>query len=397
HDEACPSRRGLFSLAKGLAALHSVAMPAALRHRWSLSHNYLAGITAGAWWRLLRENRFAVSPAYWHRAAFISVTSLLNTWYAWRERREFGALIAAAKVDPEPVFILGHWRSGTTHLHNLMAQDERFAFANTYQVVNPATFLKTEDVNSKRFAWMVPAKRLMDNMALSFQSPQEEEFAPALLSLRSLYLGMSFPRRMPHYERFLTFDRAEPADEQAWKDAHLEFSKKLSLKYGGRPLLLKSPPNTARVRMLLDLFPRARFVHIHRDPYTVYQSQLKFYDTVLWHTYLQRPDRDRLSDEILARYREVFAALFRDIPAIPAGRFCEVSFTELERQPLATVERIYTELGLGDFSSLRPKLETYVSSLKGYEKNSFPALDEMTRARVREAAAACFERWGYPQ
>lgn len=372
-------------------------MPAALRHRWSLAHNYLAGITAGAWWHLLRENRFAVSPAYWHRAAFISVTSLLNSWYAWREHREFGERVAATPVHPEPLFILGHWRSGTTHLHNLLALDEQFAFANTYQVVNPATFLKTEVVNAKRFAWMVPAKRLMDNMALSFQSPQEEEFAPALLSLRSLYLGMSFPRRMAYYERFLTFDRADPADEQAWKAAHLEFSKKLSFKYGGRPLLLKSPPNTARVRMLLDLFPRARFVHIHRDPYTVYQSQLKFYDTVLWHTYLQRPDRERLSDEILARYREVFAALFRDVPSISPGRFCEVSFAELERAPVATVERIYAELGLEGFSALRSKLEAYVSSLRNYEKNTFAPLDEPTRARVREAAAACFERWGYPQ
>ena len=371
-------------------------MAAALKHRWSLGHNYLAGITAGAWWRLLRENRFAVSPAYWHRAAFISATSVLNSWYARSERRQFGRLVGAARVHPEPVFILGHWRSGTTHLHNLLALDERFAFANTYQVVNPATFLTTENVNSKRFAWMVPAKRLMDNMTLSFQSPQEEEFAPALLSLRSLYLGMSFPLRMPHYERFLTFDRADPSDEQAWKDAHLEFVKKLSYKYDGRPLLLKSPPNTARVRMLLEMFPRARFVHIHRDPYTVYQSQLKFYDTVLWHTYLQRPDRTRLPDEILARYREVFDALFRDLPAIPAGQFHEVAFAELERDPLGTVERIYSGLAMEGFATLRPKLESYLSSLKNYEKNAFPPLDEPTRAKVRAVAGACFERWGYP-
>jgi len=370
-------------------------MAAPLRHRWSLSHNYLAGITAGAWWRLLRENGFAVSPAYWHRAAFISVTSLFNAWYARRERRQFGALVAAARVHPEPLFILGHWRSGTTHLHNLLALDERFAFANTYQVVNPATFLTTEEVNAKRFAWMVPAKRLMDNMALSFQSPQEEEFAPALLSLRSLYVGMSFPRRMAHYERFLTFDQATPADEQAWKAAHLEFTQKLSYKYGGRPLLLKSPPNTARVRMLRELFPRARFVHIHRDPYTVHQSQLKFYDTVLWHTYLQRPDRARLGDEILARYRTVFDALFRDVPSIPAGHFCEVSFAELERDPMGTVERIYATLGMDGFAPLRPKLETYVGSLRNYEKNTFAPLDEPTRAKVRAAAAACFDRWGY--
>jgi hypothetical protein len=370
-------------------------MAAALKHRWSLAHNYLAGITAGAWWQLLRENRFSVSPAYWHRAAFITLSSVLNSWHARREHQRFGAAIARTVVHPRPVFILGHWRSGTTHLHNLLALDDQFAFANTYQVVNPATFLGTEDVRSRKYAWMVPAKRLMDNMALSFQAPQEEEFAPALLSLKSLYLGMSFPRRMPYYERHLTFDDADPADREAWKAAHLAFVRKLSYKYEGRPLLLKSPPNTARVRLLLEMFPEARFVHIHRHPYEVFQSQLKFYDTVLWHTYLQRPDRSRMSDEILDRYQRVFAALFRDLPQIPPGNFTELAFTELEAKPVSSIERIYADLGLEGFIRLKPKLEHALASLRGYEKNKFAPLDPAMRSRVQSAANACFERWGY--
>lgn len=372
-------------------------MSAALKHRWSLGHNYLAGITAGSWWQLLRENSFAVSPAYWHRAAFISLSSVLNSWHARTERQRFGSAIAATKIHPRPIFILGHWRSGTTHLHNLLALDERYAFANTYQVVNPATFLTTEEVRSKRFAWMVPAKRLMDNMALSFQSPQEEEFAPALLTLRSLYVGMSFPRHMAHYERFLTFDDAPPEDREAWKSAHLEFSRKLSFKFGGRPLLLKSPPNTARVRMLLELFPEARFIHIHRSPYEVYQSHLKFYDTVLWYTYLQRPNRAVLSDEILARYQATFAAFFRDQPLIPAGQFHEVAFADLERNPLGEMERIYRALDLGAFDAVQPKLAAYTASLRDYEKNKFTPLDPATRSRVQAAAGPCFDRWGYPR
>src|SRR5436190_11409672 len=41
------------------------AMVMRVKHRWNVSHNYLAGITADAWWRLLRENHFAVDPVYW--------------------------------------------------------------------------------------------------------------------------------------------------------------------------------------------------------------------------------------------------------------------------------------------------------------------------------------------
>ena len=372
-------------------------MAGPLKHRWSISHNYLAGITAGAWWRLLRENNFAVAPAYGHRAAFISVLSLFNAWYARRETKRHGAQVAATPIQHPPVFILGHWRSGTTHLHNLLAQDPQFAFPNTYQVVNPATFLTTEAVNARRFAWLVPKRRLMDNMALSFASPQEEEFAPALLSLRSLYLGMSFPQAMPRYSRYLTFDDATSDDREAWKNALLFFLRKLTFRHGQRPLLLKSPSHTAKVRLLLELFPDARFVHIHRHPYEVYQSQLKFYDTVLWHTYLQRPDRARVTDEILTRYRTLFAAFFRDRPLIPPGRFHELSFNDLERDPVGAVERTYTALGIQNFTTARPRLETYVATLRDYERNRFAPLDAATRARVDDAAAPCFERWGYPR
>jgi hypothetical protein len=111
-------------------------MPGELKHRWSLSHNYLSGITADAWWRLLRENGFSVDAAYWHRAAFVTVVSLLNSYYRRREDRLYREAIERARITQPPLFILGHWRSGTTLLHYLLAQDtDQFAFANTYQVV----------------------------------------------------------------------------------------------------------------------------------------------------------------------------------------------------------------------------------------------------------------------
>ena len=60
-----------------------------LKHRWSLGHNYLAGISAGDWWRLLRENQFAVDAAYWHRAAFITLASIVNSYFRQRYEHQF--------------------------------------------------------------------------------------------------------------------------------------------------------------------------------------------------------------------------------------------------------------------------------------------------------------------
>jgi hypothetical protein len=366
-----------------------------LKYRWNVGHNYLAGITAGDWLRLLRENHFAVDPDYWHRAAFITLASLVNSVSRRKEQRQFNEAVARVQVAP-PLFVIGHWRTGTSHLHNLLAQDsDQFAFANTYQVVNPHTFLCTEEVNTRRFAWLVPSKRPMDNMALSFQSPQEDEFAPCLMSLRSLYLGISFTRREEHYTRYLTFRDVPREELDAWKAAFVWFLKKLTFKYQ-RPVVLKSPPHTARIRLLLEMFPGARFVHIHRNPYTVFQSFRHYFDTAMWLTYLQRPDLPGIDDRIIHRYNLLYDAFFEERSLIPKGHFHELSFEQLERNPMGEMQQLYENLNLPGFSSFRPKLQRYVDSLADYRKNEFGELEPQWRAKIARAWQRSFDEWHYP-
>ncbi|RYD28991.1 MAG: sulfotransferase [Verrucomicrobiaceae bacterium] len=367
-------------------------MPDKLKHRWSIGNNYLAGITTGDWMRLLRENRFAVDPAYWHRVAFITLASGMNSWFRRKEERDFGQRIADTEIPP-PVFILGHWRSGTTHLHNLLARDPQFAFANTYQVTNPHTFLTTEEANTRRFAWMVPKTRPMDAMELSFQTPQEDEFAPCLMSLRSLYLGISFPRT-ERYTRYLTFENVPQDEINEWKSAFVTFVRKLTFKHG-RPLVLKSPPHTARIRLLLEMFPDARFVHIHRHPYQVFSSCRHYHDTAVWYSYLQRPDRSQVDDRIISRYTEMHDAFFAQRGLVAPERFHETSFEELENNPLESVRTIYRQLGLGGFGNFEPDLKNYLSSLEGYRKNRFQELEPAVRERLANEWKRSFDEWNY--
>lgn len=370
-------------------------MPGKLKHRWSVGNNYLAGITAGDWFKLLRENRFAVDPAYWHRAAFITLAGGMNSWFRNMEERQFHDRIAATTIQP-PLFILGHWRSGTTHLHNLLARDNRqFAFANTYQVTNPHTFLTTEEANTRRFAWMVPKTRPMDGVELGFQTPQEDEFAPCLMSRRSLYLGTSFPRREDDYARYLTFEGVPQEEIDEWKAAFVWFLKKLTFKYQ-RPLVLKSPPHTARIRLLLEMFPDARFVHIHRHPYQVFQSCRHYYDTAVWFSYLQKPELGRIDDRIIARYNQVHDAFFAQRNLIPAGRFHEMSFDDLERTPMKAIGTLYDQLGLGGYDAFKPGLQRYVDSLSGYRKNRFTELESPVREKIANEWQRSFAEWNYP-
>ena len=367
-------------------------MSSALKHRWSTANNYLAGITLDRWIELLREN--PISPAYWHRAAFVTAAACMNSFSA-RKERKLDPEIRATELTGPPLFILGHWRSGTTHLHILLSLDTgNFAFSNTYQVVNPLTFLTTEETNTRRFARLVPNKRPMDNMAMGFALPQEDEFAPCLDALKSLYLGISFPKRQEHFDRYLTFDDVPKAEIDEWKEAFLWFCKKLTYKYA-RPLVLKSPPHTARIRLLLEMFPDARFVHIHRHPHDVFRSNRHYWDTAAWYTYLQKPDRTQLDSQLLGRYRTLHDAYHAQRPLIPPGRFHELSFQELETDPLSALRSVYEELDIPDFNTLQPTFEKYISSQSSYRKNRFDPLDDATRAMVNEVCRPELELWNY--
>jgi hypothetical protein len=205
---------------------------------------------------------------------------------------------------------------------------------------------------------------------------------------------MAFPRREQYYDRFLTFADATAEELAAWKSNFLWFLKKLTFKHR-RPLLLKSPPHTGRIRLLLELFPDARFVHIHRHPYTLFQSLKSHHATAYGDTYLQRPETDGLEENLLARYNRVYDAFFAEKEAIPAGRFCEVAYEDLERDPIGQLRGVYEALSLPGFDRAEPRMRDYVASIGEYRKNRHRELDPTLRQQIARAWERSFDTWHY--
>jgi hypothetical protein len=352
------------------------------------------GITLGRWLRVLRDNHFAVDRPYWGRAALITLGSIPNTLLAVWENRLYGQKVRDAKVAP-PLFILGIWRSGTTHLHNLLAQDDRFACPITYQVFYPHTFLTTEKTNARLVGFFLPKNRPQDNMALGVGEPQEDEFALCSLTGRTYLLAWTFPCRADHYGRYLTLRQASAWEAAEWRSAVAWFVRKLSFKYG-KPLVLKSPGHTCRIKLLLEMFPDAKFVHIHRNPYDVFRSTRHMVRTATPWWALQRPDYDDLEKQAFRQYREVYDAFFEERGLIPKGHFHEIAFEALEADPLGQVQGIYEALAPPDFRHVEPALRRYVESLSGYKKNTLPELPADVKLRVAREWSRCFEEWRYP-
>src|SRR5271170_5333032 len=97
-----------------------------------------------AWSRLLLRNRFAIHPSYWWIAVVVTVLCFTNTLLGLVESAIFNRAVRKTTIVEPPIFLLGHWRTGTTLLHELMACDERFGYPTTYQCLEPHHFLLTE-------------------------------------------------------------------------------------------------------------------------------------------------------------------------------------------------------------------------------------------------------------
>ena len=342
----------------------------------------LEGITFGDWYRLLRRERFRVDPICWPRAVWLTGMSLWNSAAARTVERQLGPAIESTRVEA-PIFILGHYRSGTTHLHELFSNDRRFASPNRFQAFNPRTFLATEP----RLAPIVEPFMLPRRV-------QEDEVAFMVMTQLSPYMDWCFPRSRSEYARYLTFRDADPTEIAAWSEAMDRFVKSLTLKLG-RPLILKSPPHTGRIRQLLEIFPDAKFIHIRRDPYAVFVSTIGLLKAVRPVFRLQRGPKEIDVEAVLKTYADMYAAYFTDRELIPPGQLVEVAYEDLERDPIGQLRTIYEGLSLADFEPFRPDLESYLASVAGYRKNRHPNIDDETRRRIAEAWSQCFDAWGY--
>jgi len=322
--------------------------------------------------------------------------SLLNSAVARRERRHDPA-VDAAEVEA-PLFILGHHRSGTTHLWNLLAVDERFAHPNVLQAVFPDTFLSFESTVRTWTEEFAPERRPQDNVDFSPDAPLGEERALCAATFLSLQMARHFPQDRDDFKKYLTMREAAPEERSRWKAAFDRFARKLLVRHGrDATLLFKAAHHAAKIPLLLDLYPNARFVHIYRNPLRVFKSTMRMErKTMPLYAYQRPPDGEALEDFVLWRYRALYDAFFEDVDLIPDDQFTEVRFEDLTDDRVGAVERIYDDLGLAGFEATKPNLKRYVASIADYTKNTYPDLPPARRRRVVEAWRPCFERWGYP-
>jgi len=362
------------------------------RYPW-WSPRFWHGMPLGVWLPLVAEHRWRASPSKWGLMATISAASAFNSLAEPFSEARYRRQLRQPPRTPPPLFIIGHWRSGTTLLHELLMLDERFCCPSTYQCFAPGHFLLTERPLTRALAWMMPARRPMDDVAAGWSRPQEDEFALANMGAPSPYRRMAFPATSPDVPVALDVSRLPPADLDRWRDALRRFLARLAVRDPRRPVL-KSPPHTARVGVLAEMFPEARFLHVVRDPFVVFASTMRLWRSLDEVQGLQVAGHS-LEDYVFACFEEMYAAYERDRAVVSPDRIHEFRYEDLVADPVGRLAEAYERLGLGGFASLRPKLEARGEELRRYRTNTYRH-DPRIVAEVARRWRPFIDRYGYP-
>lgn len=358
-----------------------------------LEANLWLGFDSRAWLRLLARNRFAVTPTRIPLAALVTFAAAGNTALRGMQSLLYGRRVREIAVPDDPIFIVGHWRTGTTMLHELLALDPAHRCPTTYESLSPNHFLLTEKFVRRWLPFLIPRTRPFDNMRMGFDRPQEDEAALALRGTPSPFLAAAFPRRPLPWPEYVDLASLTPQQLARWQADFRKLLQLLLFHRRGR-LVLKSPQHTNRMPALLAMFPRARFIHITRDPYVVFPSTMHFWRIMIQKYGLQRPDEPRLREQVFTAFAQMHENVELARTQLPSEAFHELRYEQLAEDPVREVRNIYDFLG-EEYADVEPQVAHYADRSRRYKTNEYAGLDDATRKEIAERWAPYFERHGY--
>ncbi|MEN9469382.1 MAG: hypothetical protein RL630_1115 [Verrucomicrobiota bacterium] len=297
------------------------------------------------WLRMLYSHEFRVDPPFWPRALLATVGAGVTSILA-----RFEEALARGHVDSDlwerPVFILGLPRSGTSHFFELLALSPSLCFPTRFDAFNPHTFLLLRRVGLFAVLAMLPKfKRAMDNLRVGWDSPEEDIVALTVLTSAGERIRQIFPQDSSWAGNSEKIDSRKRGESMEMLEALRAFSRKLVLLHSKR-VLFKTPGHIARVREILQVFPKAKFVAVFRNPLhqaasikNIRQSGNPFWCALQWP---RAVDNDRAFGQHGAGLREYFDSRV----LIPPGNLVEITFEELISNRMQVIRKICDRLAL---------------------------------------------------
>jgi hypothetical protein len=360
------------------------------------SFSFMAFAPLDAWARLLSADRAwrKIPARYWPRVFVGLTTSTLGTVFTlperlilapslanmWRRRKQAGGLRSDAE-GPPIVFVLGYYRSGTTHLHYLLSCDPQLSTPKWYQMLAPQGSYVSWTLLRFFLVPFLSSKRPQDDVAYGPEYPAEDDFGLCNWGAIGTMPGrMILPGCWEHYKRYHTLEGLSDSEREEFRDVQTGLTWKLGRLAGKRGLLLKSPAHTARVRELVHLYgSRAKFIHLHREPVSVLRSNVAMHRRFEPFLLQGHPGDEVIRARIIDEYGHTERAFLRDADELLCdrpGSLARVRYEDLIADPVGEIHRAYSTLGLQMTPVFATRLVSYLHSVESYRAASHKGAGE---------------------
>ena len=288
------------------------------------------------------------------------IVSLLENLLFMEAERAADPTIEARPITA-PVFIIGLPRTGTTLLHNLMAEDANNRVPLTWEVMFPARPVEGEageqslrDKTAARLGWanrLAPEFKRIHPIAPDL--PQE-----CIAITANVFMSIQFhtTHDVPSYE-----DWFERGSQALAYDFHYRFLQHLDARRPGKRWVLKAPGHLFALDALLERYPDAKIIQTHRDPLRVMASMAS-HATVLRKAFSDRADPAEIAADWTRRWADALDRFLCVRDLAPAEQFLDVSYDDTESAPIPTIERIYDFLGWPLMPDARAAMERHLAA-----------------------------------
>ncbi len=339
--------------------------------------------------------KFPVDRKYWWRCFISGIVSFVAEPFRWYEHVKYASKLKKVELPKSPVFILGHWRSGTTLMHNLICQDKQFSFITTYQGVFVNVFFSGRWFFRNLMKALMPERRATDNVKLSAGFPQEEGFALANMGSFAFYNYWYFPKSWrTFYNKYVRCEDVSKEQLAFYQKQYKGLIAQAIYFHGRKGFVSKNPPNSGRIKHILEMFPNAKFIYLYRNPLMVFQSTVHFFAGTLPALQMQDFSKEELEEMVFGMYEHTIRAYEAQKVLIPKNNLIEVRYEDFVKDPLVHIEEIYQHLNLPNFEQASPSFRAYLETQKKFNKSKRSFTYE-EKERIKKRLGFAVNLYGY--
>ncbi len=307
-----------------------------------------------------------------------------------------------------PVFIIGHPRSGTTFLHRLLTQTGDFAVFEAWHIFFPSltarvllkpiiTYLSQSDRST------IYPKHVGHELTLNTVEEEEVLFIHKL-DTQFVMLGtpLAFDDR-EHPE--IRFHDQQPESHRKSSVRFFKGCLQRQILYTGKEQIVAKPNYSIhRIKTLMEEFPDAKFIYVVRSPYETIPSHLSLHHNIFDHQWgIENIPPDKLKRYFERRYRyniELYRYFYelQKNGEIPKNRVMVLRYDLLRSDLYQTFEKIVDFTGIKTSDQLRQTIDDQAQIQKDYQrKHQVVELEEfgLTREQIAEDLSFVFEEYGF--